>query len=151
MNAGDCFNLTNKMLRKLVEGRPVVFLDVSFCRSLTNEALRHIQYSGIEDLNLEGCKKMDGFGLLNHMHTMPLTRLNLARWVHLENKYIQGLQGMTDLRTLNLNGCAKLTDPSLCWLRGMPLTDLNVSGTGYTNKGLWAANLSGPRGCMYLN
>lgn len=117
-------SLVNEQTIQYFASFPLRCLYLRNCGNINNQSLDALKSKGIELFSLEGCRQVNGNGL-NYLPA-SLKELHISHTYKVYGAQVP-LRNFTELRTLNLNHCYRLTNSSLQGIASS-ITDLNLSG-----------------------
>jgi len=134
LNLRSCDNVSDAGMAYLAEGGSgITSLDVSFCDKIDDQALVHVAQGllQLKQLSLSACHVSDE-GLIRLAHSLTdLQTLNIGQCSRITDRSIQAVaEQLRNLRCIDLYGCTKITTSGL--ERIMKLPQLSV-----LNLGLW--------------
>jgi len=129
LDLGDCHQLTDAGLERLVAGLPgLVELKLRRCERITGRGLAHLtRLPALARLRLAGGQRLDD-DAVRPLGALPLVALNLAECRELTDAGLRHLASLEELVALSLQQCNRITDGGLRHLRPLRrLSTLNLS------------------------
>ena len=111
LNLSGWCNLTDDMVQKIIQTcQNLEKLDLSHCNQLTNNAFSEQgNYSGLIDLNLQGCTNLTDKSLgVIIQNCSKLQELNLSECTKLTGETVRLISTLQELKILKLNQCDNL-------------------------------------------
>lgn len=156
-------DVTSETIRHLRTFKRIVYLNLRYCRHVTDEALLSLKHLPLRYLSLFHCCRITDIGLLNltkdksvcqstlqyinisgtkitdntlyNLKTLPL------RYLIMDNCYNITDHGLINLKSLplihlSLHYCMNITDGGMLYLKTLPLQYLDIGNTRVTDVGL---------------
>lgn len=114
LNLANCRNITDVGLRKLIPStlaRSLRCLNLAQCSQITDLGIEHLGRGALDQLNLQHCSQIRGWGLKAFIHRVPnaLECLNLNFHQHLSPKSSKGAHRCPPHRFLDILSLKKLS------------------------------------------
>jgi hypothetical protein len=139
LNLSWCRNVTDAGVRAVVSSCTALeYLNLYACNNITDKGMRAVSsLPALTTLNLSFCVTDKGVRAVSSC--TALTSLNLSSNYELTEKGMRAVSSCTSLKSLDLRECFKLTDEAVRALSSLPaLTSLNLSHCYVTAAGVQA-------------